>query len=179
MTADLQTVVGDATRRLLEAEGWNSESHRHRQARLACGFGARNLRQPTLIGYLPEGEQAVDRAGVSGHPTAKGSRSRGCNGALRFHPSGVGGTPHSSREAPSGLRHAPAGLRGANGAGERESAAAGAWRRRAATPRSLLARCSARPADLWPTNSMSFRLCSDGGRPGGQGSGERRECNRH
>ena len=66
-----------------------------------------------------------------------------------FHPSGVGGTPHSSREAPSGLRHAPAGLRGASGAGERESAAAGAWQRRAATPRSLLARCSARPAGLW------------------------------
>ena len=121
--ADLQTVVGDATRRLLEAEGWNSESHRHRPGRLASGRS--HLGQPTLIGYLPEGEQAVDRAGVSGHPTAKGSRSRGCNGALRFHPSGVGGTPHSLREAPSGLRHAPAGLRGASGAGERESAAAG------------------------------------------------------
>jgi hypothetical protein len=71
---------------LLEAQGWNSEFHRHRQARLACvsvGPWSANLDR------LPaEGAQAVDRAGVFGHPTAKGSRSRGCDGALRFYPSG-------------------------------------------------------------------------------------------
>jgi len=58
---------------LLEAEGWNSKS---------SYAGRSHLRQRTLIGYLPQGEQAADRAGMFGHPTAKGYWSRG-DGALR------------------------------------------------------------------------------------------------
>jgi len=144
---------------LLEAEGWNSDSSLQAGA-LGLRFrpshshvGRSHLGQRTLIDYLPEGEQAVDRAGVFLTPRREGLPVTGLKRSPSFPPERGGRSPpHSSREAPSGLRLAPAGLRDASGAGERESAAAGRGKG-VAMPRSLSARCSATPADLWADSS--------------------------
>jgi hypothetical protein len=108
-------------------------------------------------------------------PTAKGSRSGGSAGALRsFTRAGVHAA-HRAKPRP-GLRFAPAGLRGNAALGERESAAAG-YRSGSAPARSCWAR--ARESVGERPLRLAVRLCSDGGHPGGRGSGERREYRRH
>jgi len=120
------------------------------------------------------------RAGVFAHPTAKGSRSGGWEEP--FAP--LSSSEHycrSSREAPPGLRVAPVGPRVSTAPGERAMAPPRSTRR--ATSCSVLfefARPEGGPslfvsALKRPDDSSDVRLCSDGGHPGGQGSGERRK----
>jgi hypothetical protein len=120
------------------------------------------------------------RAGVFAHPTAKGSRPGGWKEP--FAP--LSSSEHycrSSREAPTGLRDAPSRPRVSGAPGERAMAPPRSTRR--ATSCSVLfefARPEGGPslfvsALKRPDDSSDVRLCSDGGHPGGQGSGERRK----
>jgi hypothetical protein len=124
----------------------------------------------------------VDRAGVFAHPTAKGSRPGGWKEP--FAP--LSSSEHdcrSSREAPTGLRDAPSRPRVSAAPGERAMAPSRSTRR--ATSCSVLFQCARAEggpslfvsALKRPDDSSDVRLCSDGGHPGGQGSGERRSAN--
>jgi hypothetical protein len=188
--AGWSTILADPTpgRRYLRrfagrAENWKFASHQHTgRAVRSCVHGAGSCasthvdgRRSASVNYLRGGEAGSRSSRVSGHPTTKGSRLQGrCR--IPFAPFPVGALLplerqpcRSSREAPSGLLFAPPGLRGTCGAGERRAPLAGREGEHAPI---LLNRVGA-------FMSQPRLCCSDGGHPGGQGSGERCECRPH
>ena len=90
----------------------------------SCWKGRRKLEFIAFdqLDQLPAGERAADRAGVRGHPTAKGSRRGKAPEPFALTASASfprGSTSAAHREAPSGLRDAPTGPRVLAALGER------------------------------------------------------------